>query len=333
MPDAIRWGILATGGIAAAFTEDLKTLPDAEVAAVCSRTPESARRFAERFDIPRAHGSWKELADDDAVDVVYVANTQNAHHEAAALMLESGKAVLCEKPFTLNLSQSESLVELARERDLFLMEAMWMRCNPAVLRMVDLVDSGAIGPVTNVSADFSLAEPVDVDNRLRDPRRGGGGLLDLGVYPVTLAHLFLGPPSTIAATGRLTPVGVDEVAGMVFGYESGAAAVLSCGIAADGPIVAAISGPGGRIELDAPFYAPSGFRLCRGARGKVDVQTFAHPYTGRGMVHEAVEVMRCMREGLLESPLVPWQSTLDVMTTLDEVRRQLGVRYPGESDG
>ena len=183
----VRWGILATGGMAARFTADLVDLPDAEVVAVASRTEASAKAFAERFGIPRAYGGWETLARDEDVDVVYVATPHSAHRTAAGLCLEAGRNVLCEKPFTLNAREAAELVALAREKNVFLMEAMWMFCNPLVRRLKTLVDDGAIGEVRSLQADFGLEGPFPPAHRLRDPAQGGGALLDLGVYPVSFA--------------------------------------------------------------------------------------------------------------------------------------------------
>ncbi|MGY0235713.1 Gfo/Idh/MocA family protein [Longispora urticae] len=327
MSSKIRWGILATGGIAATFTEDLLTLPDAEVVAVGSRSVESARAFADRYGIPRAHGTWADLAADPDVDIIYVATPHHAHREATALCLEAGKPVLCEKAFTLNEPDARYLVDLAGKRGLFLMEAMWMRCNPAILKLAELVADGAIGDVRTVQADFGLAGPFPADGRMRDPNLGGGALLDLGVYPIAFAQLLLGAPDSVAAHALLTPEGVDANTGMLFGYDSGANATLTCSITSDTAARAYVAGPGGRFELPPVFFRPDHFTLHREG---AEPEEFRVPYHGNGMAHEAVEAMRCLREGLTESPLVPWRSTLDVMATMDEIRRQIGVRYPGE---
>ncbi|MGW4970995.1 Gfo/Idh/MocA family protein, partial [Streptomyces albidoflavus] len=204
----VRWGVLATGAMAAAFTEDLRQLPDAEVVAVGSRTAASARRFADRFGIPRAHGSWAEFAADDQVDVVYVAAPHSEHLRAAGMCLEAGRAVLCEKPLALSARQAGELVALARERDVFLMEGMWMWCNPLVRRLAALVADGAVGEVRTVSADFGLPGPFPPGHRLLDPARGGGALLDLGVYPVAFAQLLLGEPERVTARAALSAEGV-----------------------------------------------------------------------------------------------------------------------------
>ncbi|CAM3269053.1 Gfo/Idh/MocA family protein [Stackebrandtia soli] len=327
MVDTIRWGVFATGGIAATFTEDLRLLPNTHISAVGSRSVESARAFADRYGVPSAYGSVDELAAAEDVDIVYVANTPNGHHDAAATLLKAGKPVLCEKPFTLNHGQAQSLVDIAEKSGVFLMEAMWMSCNPAIVRMREVVRAGAIGAVSMVSADFWLPGSFGADHRLRDPERGGGALLDLGVYPITLAYNVLGMPSVINAIGTLTPEGVDASCAMTFGYDSGAVATLSCGLGADSPVSAVIAGDKARIELPNPFFCPDRFHLCR--KGSKP-QSFHAPFTGKGMTHEAAEAMRCLRSGLLESPLVPWRASLDVMTIMDEVRERIGVRYPIE---
>ena len=321
--ERIRWGILATGHIAGVFTEDLLTLADADVVAVGSRLPETADAFARRYDIARAYGSWQALADDPDVDVVYVATPHAAHHAAAALCLDAGKAVLVEKAFTLDAAQAEDLAARAAARGAFLMEAMWTRFLPATRRIVELIADGAIGAPRLVSADFGLGGGFAPDHRLRDPEQGGGALLDLGVYPVSLAHLVLGTPTTVHATGTLTPEAVDDTVGILLGYAAGAVATLSCSLTGDSPRTASITGTAGRIEIDRTFFVPHGFTLYRGD----DIEEFMAVPDGRGYVHEAAEVMRCLREGLPESPLMPLSDTLAVLRTLDKIRAQLGVSY------
>ncbi|MFC9286177.1 Gfo/Idh/MocA family protein [Streptomyces sp. NPDC057052] len=328
--DTVRWGILATGGIAAAFTADLIDLPDAEVAAVASRTEESARAFAERFGIPRAYGDWETLAKDADIDVVYVATPHSAHRAAAGLCLEAGRNVLCEKPFTLNLREAAELVELARDHGRFLMEAMWMYCNPLVRRLKDLVDDGAIGEVRTVQADFGLEGPFPPSHRLRDPAQGGGALLDLGVYPVSFAHLLLGEPTGVRAQAVLSAEGVDLQTVAALSWDSGALAALHCSLDGGTGTTASVTGSRGRIDIPAGFFHPDRFVLHRTGR---DPEEFtADPADGprATMRHEAREVMRALRAGETESPLVPLDGTLAVMRTLDAVRERIGVRYPGE---
>ncbi|MGI5407883.1 Gfo/Idh/MocA family protein [Streptomyces chartreusis] len=329
----VRWGILATGGIAAAFTADLVDLPDAEVVAVASRRQESADAFAERFGIPRAYGDWTSLAEDGDIDVVYVATPHSAHREAAGLCLEAGRHVLCEKAFTLNAREAAELVALAKARGSFLMEAMWMYCNPLVRRLKALVDDGAIGEVRHVQADFGLAGPFPPSHRLRDPAQGGGALLDLGVYPVSFAQLLLGEPSDVTARATLSAEGVDLQTGALLSWDDGALASLHCSIVGGTATAASITGSAGRIDVPGGFFFPERFVLHRDGR---DPEEFtADPADGprNTLRHEAAEVMRALRAGESESPLVPLEGTLAVMRTLDAIRDRVGVRYPGEETG
>lgn len=321
----IRWGILATGSIAATFTEDLLTLDDAEVVAVGSRTAGAAREFADRYGIPRAYGSWAGLAADADVDIVYIATPHSAHHAAAALCLDAGKAVLCEKPLTLDAAQAEDLFRRAEAGGVFFMEAMWTRCVPAVLRMAELVRAGAIGEPRLVTADFSVTFDSGPEHRMRNPALGGGALLDLGVYPLAISRLVLGEPSAVRAVATLTPEGVDATTAMTLLHPGGGVSALTCSISADGTWSATISGSEGRIEFGRGFTSPTGFTVHR---GDDVVERVEVPYLAQGMVHEAIEAQRCLRAGLVESPLAPWSETLGVMRTMDDIRAQIGVAYP-----
>ncbi|MFJ9705689.1 Gfo/Idh/MocA family protein [Streptomyces sp. NPDC101234] len=328
---SVRWGILATGGIAAAFAADLVDLPDAEIVAVASRTAASAEAFAERFGIGRAYGDWESLARDEDIDVVYVATPHSAHRAAAGLCLEAGRNVLCEKAFTVNGREAEELVALAKEHDRFLMEAMWTYCNPLVRRLTALVADGAIGAVRTVQADFGLEGPFPPAHRLRDPALGGGALLDLGVYPVSFAHLLLGEPDAMSARAVLSEEGVDLQTGALLSWESGALAMVHCSIVGGTGTSASITGSQGRIDIPDGFFHPERFVLHRDGR---DPEEFVmDPADGprNTLRHEAREVMRALRAGEKESPLVPLDGTLAVMRTLDTLRGQIGVRYPGEA--
>jgi predicted dehydrogenase len=322
MTTPIRWGILSTGQIAAKFVNDLQHLPDAVITAVGSRTEEAAKRFAAAHGIPTAHGSWQALAEDPEVDVVYVATPHSGHHAATMTVFEAGKAALTEKPITLDVAQATTLFDAARERNLFLMEAMWTRFIPAVQHAQQLVASGAIGRVTSVSADFGFVAPDDEAHRLHARALGGGALLDLGIYPATIAHLFLGPPDEIRAWADLGPQGTDRNTAMIFGYASGALASLTCSLVSATPWVAVIAGTEGRIELPS-VMCPARLTLYRGDQPEVIDMS----YEGTGYQFEAAEVHRCLRDGLIESPAMPHAESLAVMTTLDRVRAQIGVTY------
>ena len=328
----IRWGILATGGIAATFTEALLSLPDdAEVVAVGSRTEASAKEFAERYGIARAYGSWAELAADDGVDVVYVATPHSAHREAAGLCLEAGKAVLCEKAFTINSREARELVGLARERGLFLMEAMWTYCNPLIRNMAALVADGVIGEVRHVSAHFGFHNDFPPEHRMRAPELGGGAVLDLGVYPVSFAQMLLGEPDAVQAWAQLTPERVDANTGIVLGWNSGAVATLSCGFTADIGAPASVAGTAGRIEIPDGFFNADRYTVYRRDEEPLTVMLadVCDDHDRHSMRHEAGEVMRALRAGDTQSPLVPLDGSLSVMRTLDTIRERIGVTYPG----
>jgi predicted dehydrogenase len=317
----LRWGILGTGAIAHAFSADLLLLPDHEIVAIGSRSQSSADEFAASLGTgPRAHGSYADLAADDGVDVVYIATPHSGHHPAALLCLKAGRAVLVEKPFGLNAEQAVEVAEAAKAADRFCLEAMWTRFNPVIARVRDLVADGGIGDVRAVYADFGFAASYDPAGRLFDPALGGGALLDLGIYPVSLAAMLLGPPSTVKAIAGTAPTGVDANTGILLGYRSGAVAVLHASLQADTPTVATIMGTTGRIELPTPFFKPSSLTLHR---RDTEPDTFSVDLFGGGYTYQAQEVARCMRAGLLESPLLPLAETIAIMRTMDAIRADM----------
>ncbi len=310
----LRWGIMGTGGIAGAFAEDLKLTGSGVVAAVGSRTAESAGAFAGQRGIPTRHGSYEALANDPDVDIVYVATPHPLHHANARLALEAGKPVLVEKPFTMNAEEARDLVALARERDLFLMEAMWTRFLPHIRHVRELLPR--LGDVVTVTADHGQWFAEDPAFRLFAPGLGGGALLDLGIYPVSFASMVLGAPERVAAMVTPAFTGVDAQTSMLFGYASGAQAVLSCTLSAVSPTTASIVGTDARIEIEGPFYAPASFTLIprEGERSR-----FEYLDEGRGLRHQADEVARLLAAGETESALMPLDETVAIMTTMDRV--------------
>ena len=315
----IRWGILGTGGIARTFTEDLLFLGH-EVAAVGSRAIATAEEFAARHGIARAYGSYAELAADEGIDVVYVATTHNTHHPAARTCLEAGRSVLVEKPFTTNAADAADLVALARQRGLFAMEAMWTRFNPLVVRLRELVADGAIGEVKAVYADFSENFPFDPSHRLFAPDLAGGALLDLGIYPVSFAWMVLGEPATIQAVTTPAPTGVDANTGILFGYDSGAVALLHCGFMTKTPQTATVTGTAGWIEVAGPFWHPDAMTLHRAG---AEPETFAIEVSGQGYTYQAEEVARCLGVGLTESPAMPLDESVAIVRALDTIAADL----------
>ena len=322
----IRWGILGPGSIANAFAEGLKSVPGARLVACGSRSREKAEAFGAKWNVPRRHAGYDELARDPDVDAIYVATPHPFHAENAIRCLEAGKAVLCEKPFTINAAQAERVVAVARVRKRFLMEAIWSRFLPHVVEARRVVASGRIGEVRMVCADFGFRCGWDPASRLLDPALGGGALLDVGIYTVSLAAMFLGTPTEIRALAHLGETGVDEQAAMLFGYPGGALAVLSTAVRTNTPQEATIIGTEGRVRLHAPWWRPSKLTVSAGGAD----ETSEPPKVGNGYNYEAVEVARCLREGLLESPTIPLEETLAIMKTLDRIREQFGLRYPME---
>jgi predicted dehydrogenase len=328
MTDTIRWGIIGTGKIASNFTGDLALLDDTAVVAVGSRQQQTADEFADRFDIPHRHASYDALVADPDVDAVYVSTPHPGHHAAARLAIEAGKAVLVEKPFTLNASQAEDLVAAARAKRTFLMEAMWTRFLPHMRRIRELLSSGVLGEIRTVTADHGQRFlPPDPTSRLYDPALGGGALLDLGIYPVSFASYVLGTPERVTAVSDPTETGVDAQTSIVLQYAGGEHAVLTTTLGASTANVATIVGTEGRIEIDRIWYQPTSFTLTLSSG---ETERFEEPRVGHGLRFEAAEVGRCLRSGQLESDVMSLEETLKVMATLDEVRRQIGLGYPGE---
>jgi predicted dehydrogenase len=317
----MRWGIAATGAIAAGFATGLAETEGAERAAVASRTTERAQAFADEHGFARAHGSYEALAEDPEVDVVYVASPQNRHCDDTLLFLEAGKHVLCEKPFAMNRAEGERMVAAARDRGLFLMEAMWSRFLPAYVTLRELLAEGRIGEVNLVEADFGFALPVDPTHRLFDPALGGGALLDLGVYPVQLARLALGPPDRVGASGHIGSTGVDEAVAAVLHHPGGTLAVVKAAITMRMTCTARLAGTEGSIELPAMMHCPNSLSVVSpfGERDEL-----VRPIEGQGLRYQVDEVHACIADGRLESDVMPQAETLGILETLDAIRHQIG---------
>ena len=322
----VHWGIAGPGKIATGFANGLTMVDDAELVAVGSRSIDRAREFAARYDVAGVHGSYEDLAADPAVDIVYVATPNQRHAADALLFLEAGKHVLCEKPFALNEAQGQQMIDTARERGLFLMEAMWSRFLPGYRAIVDQIAAGAIGEPRLVEADFGFRAPFDPTHRLYDPRLGGGGLLDLGVYPIQLAALVLGPPSEISAQGWIGESGVDEQVAAVLGHPGGSLAVVKAAVATNLSCTGRIAGTDGVIELPAFMHCPQSITVVKGAeRHEIDAS-----YDGDGLRFQVHEVHRCLTAGERESPTMSHAETLSILRTLDTIRDQIGLRFPDE---
>lgn len=325
MADKIRWGILGTGAIAHKFATGLKAVPDAQLIAVGSRTQAAADKFADEFNAPRHHASYEALADDPDVDVIYISTPHNFHKDNSILCLNAGKPVLCEKPFTINAAETDAVIQTARAKKLFLMEAMWTRFLPVLVQVRDFITAGAIGEVRMLTADFGFRTSVNAEGRLFNKVYGGGALLDVGVYPVSLASMLFGVPTAIKALAQLGTTGVDEQAAIIFSHAVGQLALLSTAIRTNTQHEAVIAGTDGMIKIP-DWWRATQFTLIKEGQS----ETFAPPFEGNGYNYEAAAVGRCLREGKLESDVMPLEETRAIVATMDAIRAEWGLKYPGE---
>ena len=326
MKEKINWGILATGGIAAAMAKGLARVPDAHLAAVGSRTKEAADKFGRRFNIPKRYGSYEDLALDPEIDVVYVSTPHNLHFENCLMLIREGKAVLCEKPFTINAPQAAEVISLARKKKSFIMEAMWTRFLPAVVKVREILLNGLLGEIRMLFASFGFKAEFDPLHRLFNPFLGGGALLDVGVYPVSFASMVFGQPSRMSSECHLGETGVDEQSAVLLRYGPGQMAVLAAAVRTEIPQDAYIIGTEGRLRVFSPWWQSQKLSLKFGKREKV----LKYPFKGNGFSFEAEEVMACLREGRLESDIMPVDESLSIMETMDQIRAQWGLKYPME---
>jgi len=326
MTDVVRWGILSTGRIAKAFARALKDTPGAVLAGVGSRTLDAAEAFAREFG-GKAYGSYEELAAADDIDLIYVATPHPMHAENVRMALNAGKGVLCEKPFTMNRSEAEELVALARAKKLFLMEAMWTRFMPALAEVRRIVESGEIGPVHQVNAELGFKSEAGPEHRLFNRALGGGALLDLGIYPLSIAVALLGPVDKVTAQADLGPTGVDEQTGFLLRHNKGGMSVCSCSLRARLPSELTIAGERGHVRMNTMFHHTTTVTVVRADGISRTVPT---PFLGNGYVHEVIEAQRCFKAGLIESPGMTHDDSLALMGVMDEVRRQIGVTYAAD---
>jgi predicted dehydrogenase len=323
-----RWGIVGPGEIAERFATDLRLVPDASLTAVSSRSMDRARAFADRHAIPSRYDSLDALLEDSEVDVVYVATPNSRHAPDTLAALSAGKHVLCEKPLAVSANEAEQMVAAARAAGLFLMEGLWSRFLPSYRRLVELVADGAVGEPLLVEADFGFPVDVPDDHRLLDPDLGGGATLDLGIYPVQLASLLLGPAEHVTARGSLSATGVDDLAVAMLGHRRGGTSIVTSSLRVSLPCSARVTGDGGAIELPAFLHCPDHL-VVHGPRGPQRIDT-AHE--GDGIRFQVHEVHRCLAAGLTESPTVPLDESIQIAQTLDAIRHQVGVTPPRTSD-
>ncbi|MDN3496001.1 Gfo/Idh/MocA family oxidoreductase [Planococcus sp. APC 4015] len=323
----LRWGILGPGGIAQAFARDLKTA-GLDLVAAGSRRLETAEAFAAEFDVPHVHGSYEALVADPDVDIIYVATPHPFHAEQSILVLEAGKHVLVEKPFTINAAEAARIRDVARERGLLAMEAMWTRYLPHMARIREIIAAGTLGEIRAVTADHTQKITTDPAHRLNALELGGGALLDLGIYPVSFTWDVLGAPESVAASAILGPTGADSEVATIFTYASGAIATTLSAAHSAGPNTASIVGTEARIDIDRVWYNQTSFRVVT-PDGTV-LETYDEKIDGRGMQYQALAAERFIAAALTDSDLLPIDEVVGIMGTLDAVRDIIGLRYPGE---
>lgn len=360
MLKTIRWGCLGTGYAARLFAQGLRFLPDAQLLAVGSRTLTSAAAFARQWDIPRAYESYEDLVQDKDIDVVYIATPASRHKQDCLLCLKAGKPVLCEKPFTLNASEASEVITLARQNQLFCMEAMWMRFIPLIQRVQTIISSGTIGEISMLTADFGYPVESERKHHYLDPQLGGGALLDRGVYPLALAFQLLGSPTRVVSQAAMENTGADRQSAIILGYPQGQLAILSATLLTLASNQAIIMGTEGQIRIHAPFYRPHKLTITKtpavsasanSSNLRQKLKSYAEqvpllqslylrfgsylltlirqqtteivqPFRGNGYNYEAAEVMHCLRSGKLESEKMPLDQTLSMIETMDIIRRQ-----------
>ena len=327
----IKWGILGAGNIAKKLAADIALIDNAQLAAVGSRSKEKATQFGREFAIPHIHDSYEDLAKDPEVDVIYVATPHSHHHENTLMCLENNKAVLCEKAFAVNYRQAKEMVEKARQKKLFLMEAMWTKFLPHYNKMKSIVDSGQLGDISSVLINFGFKPRTPVPARLFDPALAGGTILDIGVYNVFIAMSVLGRPDEIEASMTPASTGIDEQCSVLFKYKSGAMAQLFSSFVAHLPTEADINGSDGRLRLTHRFYAPeSTLEFYPEKMDSKQQVLFDGPQQGWGYQYEVKHVCECLEKGMKESDVMTLDNTLEMMRVLDEIRKEAGIRYEAD---
>jgi predicted dehydrogenase len=321
------WGILGPGGIARAFAKDLTLLEGHTVGAVGSRSLSNAQSFADDFG-GTAYGSYEELINDSTINAIYVATPHPAHHDNVISALDAGKAVLCEKPFAVNAKQAQAMVDAASRNKVALMEAMWARFLPHYAQVREIIASDVLGPIFSIHADHGQRLADQNIPRLIEPQLAGGALLDLGIYPISFAHMILGNPVAINSSAVMTDKGVDAQSSMIFTYENGAQAVLTTTMIEQTPCRAVVAGLNGWLEIDRTFYNPASMRVVL---NDGSVTEYPNTYSGHGLREQAESFKQLVQSGKLQSDILSWKDTVDIMKSMDTVREQIGLKYPFEN--
>ena len=329
---SLRWGILGLGKIAHQFVNDLKLIENVAIVACASRTISNAINFAGQHEIEKSHGSYQALFEDEEVDVIYIATTHDSHAELSIEAMKNGKHVLCEKPLAINRKDVQRMVDASRKYNVFLMEAFWARFNPTIRAVLNQVKNKSIGEVNYLNVDFTFARNDAVDSRMLNMDLAGGSLMDMGVYPVFLAYVIFGKPEQILATSRMHSTGVDLQTSAIFKYKNGIANIMS-GFVSQSDMMARIYGTEGRIYIHPVWHESESYTIIKGNKGdekEYDEKKYTLPKFGKGYTYEIEECKKCISQNKLESDLWSHQNSLDLVGITDEVRKQIGLKYPFE---
>lgn len=323
--EKIKWGILGTGWIARKFADALKVANNCQLYAVGSRTKEQAFHFAADYRLSRAYSSYEELVADPEIDVVYIATPHNLHSQNTRMALNAGKHVLCEKPIGVNLQEVNEMFALARQKNLFLMEAMWSRFLPHIIKTKELIEQGVIGNVNLLTAKFCIHSKPNPQHRHYNVDLCGGTLLDIGIYNVFLALFLLGKPADISAIATLSDQGVDTNCSYSFRYPNGTLAIMYSSFLGDPPVTAEIYGSRGTLLLDHFWFCPGRLRLVDAQRKET---CWDFEVAGNGYQFEAEEVARCIQQSKTESEIWTSENSRELVGMMDSIRQICKIEYP-----
>lgn len=326
MSNKINWAVIGPGRIAKKFGHDLGLVADGNLEVVASRSMDRAANFAREYNAGKAYDSYESVIRHRNIDIAYIGTPHSFHLEQTLMCLENGIAVLCEKPASLNQKEVQQMVDAAQHNNTFFMEALWTRFLPSMKKVIEIVESGEMGEVVQIEAEFCFTAPIDPLSRLYNMSLGGGSILDIGIYPAFLAYLLLGKPPKITATGQLSSTGSDQTCSMTFDYGGGKMATLHSSVVTDSQMPARITMSKGYILMQPRWHESTEITVIKAGE---DPYSFSLPLQGMGFVHEIVECHNCLKKGLVQSQLWSHNDSLNLIEILDQVRKQVGVHYPG----
>lgn len=325
--DKINWGILSTGTIAQRMAKALECVNDANLLAVASRYKEKADDFAKQYNVSRSYGSYEELALDPDIDIVYIGTPNTSHYENMLLCLNNGKNVICEKPFTLNARQAQEVIDLAKSKNLFLMEAHKSYFLPGIKKVKDLIKNNAIGNIVLLQANFCIKPPYNKEHRMFNLELGGGALLDIGVYTISFAIDLLGNPIEIHSNTTIGETGADIFNAITLKHSDNITSILCCGFNAAAPREALILGDNGYIKIHEPFHQAPKITLKSGHDNLIEIDT---SFVGNGLNYEAQQATDYLKQGKTECTEFPLAKTIETLKVVDFIRSQYDIKYPQE---